>query len=87
VRGRARDVVPVELDRPLVLPYVPGEDVEQRRLPGAVRAGNSKDLGWTNLERDVVEDDEAAEVLPDPGAGENRSGQQSRAYFCQGAFW
>ena len=39
------------------------DDVEERRLPGAVRADQSHDLTRCDLERDVIDGDDAAEAL------------------------
>ena len=62
-----------------------GEDVEERRLPCSVRAGDAEDLGAADRQRDLVEDDGAAEVLPDTDAGKNHAIQEDRL-FLPGCF-
>ena len=55
VRAPARDVTPVELDRTGRGPVEPGDQVDERRLAGAVRPDQADDLVSVQLDRDVVE--------------------------------
>ena len=52
----------------------PGDDVEERRLAGAVRADQADDRALGDVEADVVDGDEAAEPLRDVlGAEQDRA--------------
>ena len=63
----------VDLDPALVGPVEPGEDVGQRRLPGAVLAQQGVDLAGRDLEVDrLVGDDAAEEPLGDAARGQRR---------------
>ena len=55
-----------------------GQDVEERRLPGAVRADDADDRLLLDVEADVVERDQPLEGLRHVADGENRraSGRQ-----------
>ncbi len=65
---RAGDVTAVELDRAARRPVQTGQQVEQRRLPGAVRPDDSQELALGHLERDIGDDCGAADVEPEiPG--------------------
>ena len=55
VRPPARDVASFELDRALVREVEAGEEVHERRLPGAVRADEADDLVPVQLERHARE--------------------------------
>jgi hypothetical protein len=44
----------------------PEQQAQQRRLPGAVRADQTMDLGNRDVEVDAVEGDDLAEALADP---------------------
>ena len=61
VRRRAQQVVAVELDRAVVRPVDPRDQVEDGRFAGAVRADQPDDLTLVRVERDVVERDDPAE--------------------------
>ena len=56
----------VELDLALVGPVEPGEDVRERRLPGAVLAEQGVHLADPRFEVDVLVRDDAREPLRDP---------------------
>jgi len=62
----------VEQHAPPVRSQCAGEDVEQRRLAGAVRADDADGLVGPDREIDAVEDDERPEPLPDADRGEDR---------------
>ena len=64
-RRRAGDVVPVQLDRPRRRPEEAREQVEERRLAGAVRADDADELARADLERDIGDDSGAADVEPE----------------------
>ena len=70
VEGVARRVeanrLAVQLDVALVLPVEPGEDVRERRLPGAVLTEEGVHLARCRLERHVVVREHAGEALRDP---------------------
>ena len=57
--------VAVELEPALVRRVEPGDHVERRRLAGAVRADQARDLPRLDLERDSVEGDDAPEAQGD----------------------
>src|ERR1700737_1301790 len=52
-------------DITLVVRMNPGEDLDQRRLPGAVVAEDAGHLAGSHLHADVVQGDDVAEVLAD----------------------
>src|SRR6185369_7311949 len=58
-----------------------GEDLEQRRLAGAVLAAQAEDLAGARLERGAVERDDAAKALADAAHDEAR-GLAGRGHFC-----
>ena len=59
--GAARDVDSVESHRAGVGPEVTGDQVEQRGLPGTVRPDDPDGVTLGDLERQAVDDREAAE--------------------------
>ena len=65
----------------VIEPVVGGEDardhVEQRRLAGAVRPDDAADLALGDVERHLVDGDEAAEALGDPVEGKQRGHRPS----------
>ena len=58
-----RDVGPVEDDPALVGLREPGDEVEDRRLAGAVRADQAEDLAVAQVEAGVVDGADPAEAL------------------------
>jgi hypothetical protein len=62
VRPPARDVTSFELHTPGRRQVEAREDVDERRLPRAVRTDQADDLVAVQLERDVVESPDALEV-------------------------
>ena len=64
-RRQLGDVLAGEQDRALRRRQHAGDDVEQRRLAGAVRADQTDDFAAPDRNRDVAVRDEAAESLPD----------------------
>ena len=73
-RRQRRDLVAEELDRAGGRRHVTGDDVEQRRLPGAVRAENGAPLAVRDVEIDVTHGVEAAVAPADPPQAEDRLG-------------
>src|SRR5215208_1486295 len=65
VRADAQHVVAVEDDATGVGPVHARDDVERRRLAGAVRADQADDLALSDAEADVVERDDAPEPQRD----------------------
>ena len=61
VRRRAQQALAVEDDLALVRLVQPRDQVEERRLAGAVRADQADDLALADVERDVVDRDDPAE--------------------------
>ena len=61
VRRRAQQALAVEDDLALVRLVEPRDQVEERRLAGAVRADQADDLALAHVERDVVDRDDPAE--------------------------
>src|SRR5439155_10396516 len=78
LRARARrqrgDVAAEELDRAGGRREVAGDDVEERRLPGAVRAEDRTPLAVRDVEVDIAHGVEAAEPPADPPQAEDRLG-------------
>ena len=64
-RRQRGDVLAVEDDRALGRRQHAGDQVEQRRLAGAVRADQADDFAAPDRDRDVAVGDQAAEALPD----------------------
>src|SRR5438067_225037 len=62
VRRRAQQAAPVEDDLAVVRPVEPRDQVEDRRLAGAVRPDQPDDLALTDVERDVVDGNDPAEA-------------------------
>ena len=50
----------------------PGEQVEERRLAGAVGPDESDQLARADIERDIGDDSGAADVEPEAPRGEDR---------------
>ena len=73
-RGSVRHVPAEELDRPDVGGKSPADDVEERRLAGAVRAEDRPALAGRDVEVDVADGVEAAEAPADPPQAEGRLG-------------
>ncbi len=65
VRRLAQERLAVELDLAGVGPVEARDDVERRRLPGAVRTDQPRDLAALDVERDTVERDDAPEAERD----------------------
>jgi hypothetical protein len=59
------DGLAVDGDRPGVVRVQAGQDLHQRRLARAVLADQAEDVAGLKAERDVAEDDAAAESLAD----------------------
>ena len=74
VGRRSQQAAPLEDDLPAVRPVQTGNQVEQRRLAGAVRADQPDDLTLTDVERDVVDRDDAPEPPRHVLHGEQRHG-------------
>jgi len=64
------DVGAEELDAALIGRERAADQVEHRRLAGAVRPDEAEDLAGAELEADLVDGDEAAEAAGDAGDGE-----------------
>src|SRR5438067_5097022 len=62
VRRRAQQAAPVEDDLAVVRPVEPRDQVEDRRLAGAVRPDQPDDLALTDVERDAVDGNDPAEA-------------------------
>ena len=71
-RRQARDVLAVEPDRAFGRRQHARDQVEQRRLAGAVRADQADDLAAADRDRDVAVGDQAAEALRDAAGFEQR---------------
>ena len=65
MRGRAQQALSREVELARVGPVEPRDHVEERRLAGAVRADQADDLPLLDVERDVVDRDDAAEAARD----------------------
>src|SRR5262249_6282479 len=63
LRRERRDVVLIEQDLPAVGSNEPGDQVDQRRLAGAVRADQRMASARRQVELDATGDDEGAEAL------------------------
>ena len=59
------DLLAVDEDPPGVGPVEAGQDLDQRRLPGAVVADQAEHLAVPEVERDVLERSHDAEALAD----------------------
>ena len=66
VRRELRMSWPARMMRPASCGREPGDDVEQRRLAGAVRADDADDLARRDLERHLVDGADAAERTGQP---------------------
>src|SRR5205085_3218202 len=87
-RRLVRDLDAVEHDRARRRPVDAGEEVEQRRLAGAVRADDPEKLAFGNLEADIDDDVRAADVEPEVACGENRrvhASEAGRGSYLNGA--
>src|SRR5262249_32197695 len=73
------DVLAAEPDRALRGRQYACDQVEQRRLAGAVRADQADDLAAPDRDRDVAVGDEAAKALPD--AAGFQQGRHQPAYL------
>jgi hypothetical protein len=58
-----RDFLVEKEDLSRIAAQVPGDQIEERGLPGAVRADDQPPLALLDLERDVVDGGQAAEGL------------------------
>ena len=72
VRRRVQQALAVEVELARVGLVEPRDHVEERRLAGAVRADQPDDLALLDVERDVVDRDDAAEAAGDVADGEQR---------------
>ena len=73
-RRQRPDLLPEQLDRARPRRDVARDDVEQRGLPGAVRAEDGAPLAGRDVEVDVAHGDEAAVAPADPPQAEDRRG-------------
>src|SRR5262249_39666467 len=73
-------VLPGELDAAGGRRPQAGEQVEERRLPCAVRADDADELPRSNLERDIGDDRRAAAVEPEALNAQDRSGTHDPYY-------
>ena len=55
-----------------------GQDPEQGRLPGPVRAGQGQPVAPLDLERDSVEQERPCDLLAEVGADDHRHGAKGR---------
>ena len=81
-RGREMRVVALEGHGPGGRVDDPGDDVEERRLAGAVRPDDADDRALRDVEVDVADGDQAAETLGharEPGAGPRRSAPRAQS--------
>src|SRR5207244_3434821 len=65
VRIEPDEALAVEQDLALVRPVDARDEVEERRLPGSVRADHADDLSLVHVQVELVDDREAAERLRD----------------------
>ena len=83
VAGRVEaDRLAVDGERPLVGRVDAGQHLDQRRLAGAVVAEEAVDLPGADLERDVLDGDDRAEVLRDVARLEQRGGVRGGRSGC-----
>ena len=80
--GSAVTSSPSNTIEPWVGGSTPGDQVEQRRLAGAVGADQADDLAAPDRNRDIAVGDEAAEALPDAAGFQQRA--SSRRLPCAG---
>ena len=73
VGRREDDRLAIEFDFARVCAVRAGQDLQQRRLAGAVLAKQGVDLGLAHFEMDVLERKHAGETLADPGHLEDRT--------------
>src|SRR5262249_33808794 len=64
VRRLAEEALALEADRPRVGLVEARDQVEERRLAGAVRPDQPDDLPGLDIERHVIDGDDAAETSP-----------------------
>ncbi len=69
---------PSSVDRPRGRPVQARQEVEQRRLAGAVRPDDAEKLALGHLERDIGDDRRAADVKPEVPSREKRLGAHPR---------
>src|SRR6185295_12640024 len=72
VRGDTDEILPVELDFARVGPVDAGDEIEERRLAGAVRADHADDLVLLDDEIEVRDHSKPAEGLVDASELEQR---------------
>src|SRR5919109_278332 len=70
-RRPLRDVETHEVDAPAVGRREPGDEIEDRRLPGAVGPDQPEDLAVVELDVDVIDRDDAAVALGQPMCSQN----------------
>src|SRR5207249_8779895 len=66
VRSQTIDPLAAEDDRTAGRPVIAADDIDERRLPGAVRPDQAADLWPVHRDGDAVEGDEPPEVHRDP---------------------
>ena len=74
-RRDVADVPPLELDRPRCRRDVARDEVEQRRLPGAVGPEDGAALTARDVEIDVAHGVQSAEPPADPAQAQDRTGR------------
>ena len=76
LRRKSADVSPLKKHAPRRRSELPGEEIEQRRLAGAVRADDADELALRDVEGHVVDREQPAEALGDTAS----IGQKRRAH-------
>ena len=89
LRAAEVDLAPVDADRARVRPVDAGDDLDQRRLAGAVLAQQRMDLAGTDVEADVVQRPHAGERLAQALDRQHRRVRTSvfAALACIGPPW
>ena len=77
-------VDPLDVHRPRVGPFEPGDDPQQRRLAAARRAEQRQQLAGRDAHRDVVEGDEVPEPLVDADHLDAHNRSISHSSRCRG---
>lgn len=70
-RRQTRDVTAFEANLASVGPVQPGDEIEQRRLAGAIGADDADELALGEIEVDRVDRGEAAEAPRQPAQGQH----------------
>jgi hypothetical protein len=80
--SRARHVAPEELDPTAGRPELAGDEPEQRRLAGAVRADDGDPLATFEAQRHAVDGDDAAEAARHRVEAQCGRGSVLHAGYC-----